>query len=37
VRDLLQDGGFDVLELEERDMLSLGRASGHLFIGAARI
>jgi ubiquinone/menaquinone biosynthesis C-methylase UbiE len=37
VRDLLQNGGFDILELEERDMLSLGRASGHLFIGAARI
>jgi ubiquinone/menaquinone biosynthesis C-methylase UbiE len=37
VRDLLQGSGFDILELEERDMLSLGRASGHLFIGAARI
>jgi ubiquinone/menaquinone biosynthesis C-methylase UbiE len=36
VRALLQGAGFDVLELEERDLPSLGRASGHLFIGAAR-
>jgi ubiquinone/menaquinone biosynthesis C-methylase UbiE len=37
VRALLQSAGLDVFELEERDLPSLGRASGHLFIGAARI
>lgn len=37
VRELLQDAGFDLLELEERDLPSLGRASGHLFIGMAKI
>lgn len=34
---LLQDAGFDVIEWEERDLPSLGRASGHLFIGAAKV
>jgi ubiquinone/menaquinone biosynthesis C-methylase UbiE len=36
VRELLRGGGFDLLEFEERDLPSLGRASGHLFLGAAR-
>jgi ubiquinone/menaquinone biosynthesis C-methylase UbiE len=34
---LLQSAGLDTFELEERDLPSLGSASGHLFIGAARI